>query len=143
VLAELVKEDLWRLIDKIYPANSIPDALSCERHRHAAYGATRQRIYVGGEKYFKVLDSTMRDRKFKPVIITGQSGAGKSALLANWAARWSKRHPQDAVITHYLGSGVDSAEPVKFVTRCLSERSIRLNSWNNYPSGWPAAVHGP
>jgi hypothetical protein len=121
VLAELVKEDLWRLIDKIYPANSIPDALSCERHRHAAYGATRQRIYVGGEKYFKVLDSTMRDRKFKPVIITGQSGAGKSALLANWAARWSKRHPQDAVITHYLGSGVDSAEPVKFVTRLMQE----------------------
>ena len=120
-LAERVREDLWRLIDETYPADAVPDALTRERTMHEAYGATRQRLYVGGEEYFKALDQAMRAEKFSPVLITGQSGGGKSALLANWVTRWQAKHPETAVILHHLGCGADAADSVRLVTRLIQE----------------------
>jgi tetratricopeptide (TPR) repeat protein len=120
-LAERVREDLWRLIDETYPADAVPDALTRERMMHEAYGATRQRMYLGGEEYFKALDQAMRAEKFSPVLITGQSGGGKSALLANWVIRWQAEHLETAVILHHLGCGADAADPVRFVTRLMQE----------------------
>ncbi len=120
-LAERVKEDLWKLIDEAFPESEVPDALTQERLRHEAYGATRRRLYFAGEDYFQTLDAAMKAKRFQPVLITGQSGAGKSALLANWMARWSKNHPKTEVITHYLGCGADAANPVRMVTRLMEE----------------------
>ena len=120
-LAERVREDLWRLIDETYPADAVPDALTRERTMHEAYGATRQRLYLGGEEYFKALDQAMRAEKFSPLLITGQSGGGKSALLANWVMRWQAEHLETAVILHHLGCGADAADPVRLVTRLMQE----------------------
>ena len=120
-LAERVREDLWKLIDEAFPESEVPDALTLERRRHEAYGAPRQRLYLGGERYFKALDEAMKAKSFQPVLITGQSGGGKSALLANWMARWSVKRPKVALIMHHLGSGVDAADPVKLATRLMQE----------------------
>ena len=120
-LAERVREDLWRLIDETYPADAVPDALTRERTMHEAYGATRQRLYLGGEEYFKALDQAMRAEKFSPVLINGQSGGGKSSLLANWVTRWRAEHPENAVIQHHLGCGADAADPVRLAMRLMQE----------------------
>ena len=122
-LAERVKEDLWKLIDEAYPESEVPDALTRERMAHEAYAATRCRLYLGGEAYFKALDEAMKAKPFRPVLITGQSGGGKSALVANWVARWSRKHPKTAVIVHHLGSGSDAADPVRLVVRLMREIS--------------------
>lgn len=122
-LAKRVKEDLWKLIDEAYPKSDVPDALTRERIRHEAYGATRCRLYLGGEAYFKALDEAMKEKAFRPVLITGQSGGGKSALVANWVVRWSRKHPKTAVIVHHLGSGSDAADPLRLVVRLMREIS--------------------
>ena len=120
-LAERVKEDLWKLIDEAFPESEVPDALAQERIRHEAYSATRRRLYLGGEKYFQFLDAVMKAKAFKPVLVSGQSGGGKSSLLANWTARWSKTHPKTALILHHLGCGADAANPVRMATRIMQE----------------------
>lgn len=124
-LAKRVREDLWELIDEAYPANEIPDPLTLERRRHEAYAASRRRLYLGGEHYFRFLDDAMEadpsKTDLKPVLITGASGGGKSALLANWAARWSESHPDTEVILHHLGCGADAADPVKLAVRLMQE----------------------
>jgi Tfp pilus assembly protein PilF len=120
-LAEQVKEDLWKLIDEAYPKSEMPDALSQERMRHEAYGASRRRLYLGGEKYFEFLDAAMKEKPYRPVIITGQSGGGKSALVANWLERWIKRHKNRSVIVHHLGCGADAADPARMATRLIQE----------------------
>jgi nephrocystin-3 len=120
-LAERVKEDLWKLIDEAFPESEVPDALTQERLRHEAYGATRRRLYFAGEDYFQTLDAAMKAKRFQPVLITGQSGAGKSALLANWMTRWSENHPKTETIMHHLGCGADAANPVRMVTRLMQE----------------------
>ena len=126
-LAERVRDDLWKLIDEAYPANAIPDPLTLERRRHEAYAASRRRLYLGGDHYFRFLDDAMEadpsKADFKPVLVTGASGGGKSALLANWAARWSESHSDTEVILHHLGCGADAADPVKLAVRLMQEIS--------------------
>jgi hypothetical protein len=135
-LAELVKEDLWKLIDEAYPESEVPDALAQERMRHEAYGAARRRLYLGGEKYFEFLDAAMKEKPFRPVLITGHSGGGKSALIANWVARWRKRHKKASVIMHHLGCGADSADPVRMATRLMQEIA-RLTGDQSKPESDP------
>jgi nephrocystin-3 len=120
-LAERVKEDLWKLIDEAFPESEVPDALAQERMRHEVYSATRMRLYLGGEKYFQFLDAAMKAKAFKPVLVSGQSGGGKSSLLANWTVRWSKTHPKTTPILHHLGCGADAADPVRMATRIMQE----------------------
>jgi nephrocystin-3 len=135
-LAERVKEDLWKLIDEAYPESEVPDALTRERMTHEAYAATRCRLYLGGERYFAALDDAINAKSFRPVLITGQSGGGKSALLANWVKRCSPKHSKTAVIVHHLGSGSDAADPVRIAVRLMREIS-RLTSDEFKPESDP------
>lgn len=120
-LADRVQEDLWKVIDEAYPLEEVPDPLTLERRKHEAYGGSRLGLYLGGKQYFKVLDAAMKADPFKPVLIRGASGRGKSALIANWSAAQAKDHPEIVVIVHYLGSGADAADPVRLVARLLQE----------------------
>jgi len=135
-LAERVREDLWKLIDEAFPENEVPDPLAIERNRHLAYGATRRRLYIGGENYFKALDEAMRAKPYRPVLITGQSGGGKSALVANWVAGWRKAHPKTALIVHHLGCGADAAAPVRMAIRIMQEIA-RVTGEEFKPEGDP------
>jgi nephrocystin-3 len=120
-LAEQVREDLWKVIDEAFPEEDVPDPLTLERRKHEAYGGSRLGLYLGGKQYFTALDAAMGAESFKPVLITGASGGGKSALIANWSRAYKEKHPETLEIVHYLGSGADAADPVKLVTRLLQE----------------------
>jgi hypothetical protein len=120
-LAERVKEDLWKLIDEVYPESEVPDELTRERLSHDAYAATRCRLYLGGDSYLATLAEAMKARPFRPMLVTGQSGGGKSALLANWVSRWSPMQKKTAVIVHHLGCGADAADPVRLAERLMRE----------------------
>lgn len=120
-LAKRVRADLWKLIDESFPESEVPDALARERMRHEAYSATRRRFYQGGRRYFETLNTAMKIKPFRPVLIKGHSGVGKSALLANWVAEWTKHHPKSFVIVHHLGCGPDAADPVRMATRLMEE----------------------
>ena len=122
-LAEKIGEDLWKLIDEVYPIDEVPDALTQERMIHEAYANTRRRLYLGGEGYTAKLNDAMKAKPFRPLLIRGQSGGGKSSLLANWIASWSKRHKKAAVIVHHLGAGSDAADPIRLAVRLMQEIS--------------------
>jgi len=122
-LAELVRDDLWKLIDEAFPESEVPDALARERMRHEAFTASRLGLYIGGESYFAKIDSAMPFEPRRPVLVTGDSGGGKSALLANWASRFSKNNPSAILLTHCLATGADAAQPVNMAVRILREIS--------------------
>ena len=115
------REDLWKVIDEAYPEEDVPDPLTLERRKHEAYGGSRLGLYLGGKQYFQALNKAMEVEPFAPVLITGASGGGKSALIANWSKAYRDKHPETLEIVHYLGSGADAADPVKLVTRLLQE----------------------
>jgi WD40 repeat protein len=122
-IAERVKADLWKLIDEAYPERQVPDALTRERITHEAYGASRMSLYLGGEQYFATIESAVRADSRHPVLVTGESGGGKSALLANWASRFALQNLNTTILSHYLAVGAYAAQPTNMVIRILREIS--------------------
>lgn len=118
-LGEWILEDFTNLIDRLYPKDQTPDPIDQEAARHEAYARSRRLAFVGREDLLHRLNDHCATTG-KPLVLTGESGCGKSALLAEWWARWRKEHPDDIVIQHYVGSTPDSADWQGLVRRILS-----------------------
>ena len=119
-LGKLVLEDLWKVIDEKFPLEEVPTALERERMDHEAFAAARQKVYIGRETYFERLDEHVASDN-PPLVVLGESGAGKSALIANWTERYKKTHPDDFLVTHFIGGTADSADYVKILRRIMKE----------------------
>ena len=115
-LAKRMERDLWKLLDAEFPASDVPDAFDRESMRHEAYAAPRRRLYLGGDEYIHGLNALIKKNASR-ILITGQSGGGKSALLANALAkhRGAKTH----LLEHYLGSSSDAADTIAMVRRVI------------------------
>ena len=120
-LGELVLADFTELIDMLYPASETTDPIDREAILHEAYGQSRRLAFVGREDLLGQMDKHADTSETKPLVLTGESGCGKSALLAEWTARRKESHADDLVIQHYIGSTSESADWQGLVRRVLSE----------------------
>ncbi|MHB9024169.1 MAG: tetratricopeptide repeat protein [Armatimonadota bacterium] len=119
-LAVLVLDDLKAAIEAQFPIEAVPDALTREAQDHEAFAEMRRRTYIGRVDYFATLDRHATSEG-GPLVVLGESGSGKSALLANWVEHWRKTHPNDLIIQHYIGGTVDSANHWRLMTRLMLE----------------------
>jgi nephrocystin-3 len=119
-LASLVLEHLRSAIDLQFPIKDVPDPLDREALDHEAFAESRRRTYIGRSGYFEALDKHCNGDG-KPLLVLGDSGSGKSALLANWVARWHEAHPADYIFQHYIGGTSDSSSHWKLMTRLMGE----------------------
>ena len=120
-LGDWILEDFTAVIDRLYPKDQIPDPLDQEAARHEAYAQSRRLAFVGRNDLLKQMDEHVSTAGEKPLILTGESGCGKSALLAEWVARWRLDNPDDLIIQHYTGSTPESADWQGLVRRILGE----------------------
>ena len=120
-LAALVLADLTAAIDAHFPPDQVPDVWSGEDRDHEAYARSRRTdFYVGRDAYFNRLDNLAREgANGCGLTILGESGGGKSALLANWVARWREAHPGDFLFQHYIGSSAMSAGHLALMRRLM------------------------
>jgi len=119
-LVEQVLADLREAIDAEFPAEDVPDTLTQESLAHEAYAESRRRTYIERDSYYEDLDAHAVSPGV-PLVLVGDSGFGKSALIANWVARWRTRHPGDLVIEHYIGGTDGSADCSRIIRRVISE----------------------
>ncbi|MGO9531422.1 MAG: DUF4062 domain-containing protein [Syntrophobacteraceae bacterium] len=132
-LGELVLADLTKVINDTWPEGSQPDPLDREAMDHEAYAQSRERVYIGRQEYFDRLDAHAAGREDHPLVVLGESGSGKSALLANWVARYRQAHPDALVLQHYVGATPYSADWAAMLRRLMGEFKRRLGLQQNIP----------
>ncbi len=124
-LGQLVLSDLTAVIDRLYPPGSQPDPLARDAAEHEAFARKRARVYIGRQEYFDRLDAHARGDGL-PLVLVGESGVGKSALLANWTLRYRDAHPDDLLIMHFIGATPYSADWAAMLRRIMGELQRRF-----------------
>ncbi len=139
-LGRLVTEDFIGVIDRLFPEGSAPDPLDREGAVHEAFARNRRAVYIGRGVYFDRLDAHAAGEG-PPLVLVGQSGGGKSALLAAWTDHYRQRHPDAVLLTHFIGATADSTDWVTTVRRLLGELNRLRGLGIEIPSE-PAALRG-
>ena len=82
-------------------------------------------VYIGRQEYFERLDAHAAGGG-PPLVVLGESGSGKSALLANWALAYRGRHPEELLLVHFIGATPASADWTAMLRRILGELNRRF-----------------
>lgn len=133
-LGDWVLADMTRVIEGLFPKSSQPDPLEQEAMLHDAFAKSRSGVYIGGEKYFHTLDLHASEG-VNPLVVIGESGSGKSALLANWGMRYRKAHPDELVIMHFVGATAGSINWESMLRRILVVLQTRFDIQEEIPEG--------
>lgn len=131
-LGEWILDDLTAVIDRLFPEGSQPDPLEREATEHEAFADSRVGVYIGRQTYFDVLDTHARGDG-PPLVILGESGSGKSALLANWARQYQTDHPTELLLMHFIGSSPASADWAAMLRRIMGEFKRRFDIPDDIP----------
>lgn len=163
-LGEWIREDVLAVLDSVAPEVGGFDSWTArERHGHEAYAATRRRAYIDHAPTLQALDRYVESPqpengtkknagRVYPLVVTGESGAGKSALLARWSERYRMRNPDAFLIEHYVGATPSGADRFALMRRIMAEIRERYGLAEelpalpeqiveNFPS-WLARVRG-
>ncbi len=134
-LAAAVRGQFIALIDQLYPQGGTPSLLDQEARGHEAHARGKLLAYVPRPKHTAVLDAFASSGPAGTgLVVTGDSGGGKTALLADWVRRWQKSHPGDFVFQHYFGTTPESSIVLSFLSRLLGELKRRYNLDDEIPT---------
>jgi hypothetical protein len=138
-IASRIEADLWQLIDQQYPDVDQADALELEERQHASYRRSRLGVYLGGQVYIEKLERWIDTGQHK-ILITGESGAGKSALIANWMEAHHQAYPEDFLYAHHLGCSNDASAIRPMLARLIETAKQQLPEVYSYslqvPQDW-------
>jgi nephrocystin-3 len=134
-LAGEVRRQFLDLIDKLYPEAAVPDPLAREAAGHEAYARSKLLAYVERPSHTAALDHFVSaESTGRGLALTGESGGGKTALLAAWMRQWRQRHSDDFTFEHYFGATPESANVSAFLVRLLGELKRRFGITEEVPS---------
>jgi len=120
-MSELLLQHLTEHLNKTYPQGTQLSPFLRERFLHATFARSLTRVYLPNEKYYLELDKYAASNITMPMIVKGQSGIGKSAVLANWIKRYKSHHPEVVVIEHWIGSTASSNNYLNILRRIMDE----------------------
>jgi nephrocystin-3 len=132
-LGRQVRDDLRCLIDRQFPVNQAPTLLEQVRRDHAAFAASRRRAYIENSADLEWLDRHV-DSDGPPLIVLGDSGIGKSALMACWTERYRRHRPNALVVTHYLGASAAGGDVGGLLWHVESEIASRDHAGEAVPN---------
>ena len=146
-MATILLEDLWQAIDEVFPASSVPESLERESIEHRVFMESRTRAYFELQGIYDSLDAFVglpleeddgdtdgnsAKTKASPDsgsggmhghpqvrVVLGESGSGKSALLAAWLVR-QERQGNPCVFFHFAGASAASVSASSMLRRLLA-----------------------
>ncbi len=125
-LADKVLDDLWKQINSVFPATSVPDEWERQEMEHIAFAQSRIKGYVQRSGLFESLDELLENEDVQHYLITGGSGTGKSSLLASWINKLQMEGTLPAHnFLHFTGSSPKSTAIENFIYRLVE----KLKNW--------------
>ena len=118
--ATAVLDDIKQLIIYKYPIERSPLFIEREKFIHSAYALNLTENYVGRDDYFRELISHCDEVK-TPLVIIGEYGSGKSALLANWLFNYHNLIKHDLCIPYFAKANNLSNEINVMLKRIITE----------------------
>ena len=131
-LGEAVLKDLTTLVNEKYPEDTKPDPHEQETSVHEAFARERTRIYIKNQVLLESLDKHAESAD-QPLVILGESGSGKSALLANWVSQYREKHPDEIVFTHFIGATSTSTDWEAMLRKIMLELKHRFDIQQDIP----------
>jgi uncharacterized protein DUF4062/AAA ATPase-like protein len=131
-LGERVLRDLTEIIERLYPIDEVPDPLDREALDHDAFAESRAKVYIGRQAQLDRLDQHARSDGL-PLMVLGESGSGKSALLPNWALRYRAEHPDELLLMHFIGATPYGADWAAMLRRVMGEFKRRFEIQQEIP----------
>jgi preprotein translocase subunit SecA/nephrocystin-3 len=100
-----VQQAFTDLLNQLFPEGHLSE-LEKERIGQRSFLNQLCQNYIRDEKNFQVLDEWMQDWERHQMVVTGASGLGKSALIANWLKeKLQDEHRDYNIIYHFTGNG--------------------------------------
>ena len=100
---------------------------------HDTFAEDRTRIYVKRTEQEAWLNEYVKDQGRRPVVITGESGCGKSAFLANWCREYSEKHPHDFVFAYFIGASLESTNHIHLLRNMCEELKRKFSFKEELP----------
>ena len=133
-LGKQVVEELWRAIDNAFPPQEVPDEFAQDAAEQRLFVASRLQVHTPRDDCRSRLDAHLAATS-PPLVIIGESGLGKSALLADWSETVQRTHPQLLQLRHFIGASRLSARPQNILRRWIHE----LQRWQGAIGELPTA----
>ena len=125
-LGEWLQSDLWRLLDNEYPASEAPSVLEIERRSHTAFASSRRRAYIPNPQPLKEFTAWLAEGT-TPLVVSAESGLGKSALAAYLTETFRAQHPSAVIIEHYVGASEQSGSALSLARHLIEEVRQRFS----------------
>ncbi|MCB0713878.1 MAG: tetratricopeptide repeat protein [Ignavibacteriae bacterium] len=106
--------------DSYLKAEALPSTVESERTVHKVFAASRKIGYVARPLYQEQLHNHIHSES-PPLIVHAPSGAGKSALVANWIEEFRQREPDTFIIEYYIGSGERTTTHIDLIRHLMLE----------------------
>jgi tetratricopeptide (TPR) repeat protein len=133
-LAELVLEDFTQLIDRLYPALEVPNAADRQRGDHEANARRLVRGNVPRRRVSERLDAYADGESSAPLVVLGESGIGKSTVLADWVCGRQASYADELVVVHFVGGPPGSSDSQGILRRFMHEFKNVLGLLDDVPT---------
>lgn len=119
-----VRRSLITMIDFYWPEGEAPSPLELECRSHMAYAASRRRAYIPNPSHRNVFTCWL-DKGSTPLVVGGDSGLGKSSLVAYLVEYYRRSRPNALVVEYYVGASQTSGTPfsiIRYLIESIRER---------------------
>ncbi len=119
-LGDMVLNDLKILIEKEFPLRDVENIHNKHRIGHLSHLNELTRFYSPNKDHLHQLNKHLKSG-ISPLTILGDTGAGKSALIANWLKKVVSHRPDTYVLYYCVGVNENSAQPKHILEYMLKE----------------------
>lgn len=125
-LGGYVLQDLTRIIEEEFPSTATLNKLEGETALHDAAAESSRGRFAGFAAELRGMHEAFATGQLRLVVL-GDEGSGKSALLSEWLDQIKRIHPQVFILNASIGATADSVDYVALL-QFLTARSLEGSS---------------